>query len=446
MSRAFGGVAESRASLGNIAALAGLSAIVGLLVTRAPDLALVSLAVLVGIALALTRLLGAFLLLFSPWVVLFPRLPEPFARLDLIDFTVLAGGFVCLLDTGSWMRTGRRLLGLGAVFFAVTLASALIHFRSLSTSLKHPVLLMIYLCFLAVGEREGRAGGEPRLTRAVSLHLFTVGTVAVAVLVMVAARAGGTGFELEQRVEINPALSGGFLGTYIAGGLILCLARLDRRGARAPELLTLVVLGLALLATFARSGWILAAGGCFVILWRQSRPLVLAGVAFLALTAVAVAPLRERVLDQVVPGRAYNTIFLRTPIWKDAWRLWQTAPLLGTGPGNFYFLTSSKAVREAGADYIGSVHNNYLEVLVDSGLIGLAVFLFWLVAALRALTRPERRLRLGLLPWGLGLSVAALFGDFLIAAPQNNGFATVHLSGLFWLLTGMGASAGEATK
>jgi O-antigen ligase len=109
-------------------------------------------------------------------------------------------------------------------------------------------------------------------------------------------------------------------------------------------------------------------------------------------------------------------------------------------------LTSATAVRETGADYIGSVHNNYLEVLVDSGLIGLAVFFCWLVVALRALTRQERRLRLGLLPWGLGLAVAALFGDFLIAAPQNNGFATVHLSGLFWLLTGMAASAGEAAK
>jgi len=446
MSWVFSGVADSRLSLRNIAALAGLSAIVGILAARAPDVALVSLAVLLGIALALTRLLGAFLLLFSPWLVLFPQLPEPFARLDLIAFAVLAGGFVCLLDPGSWTRTGRKLLGLGGLFFAVTLASALIHFRSLSTSLKHPVLLMIYLCFFAIGEREGRAGGESRLTRAVSLHLFTVGTVAVAVLVMVAARASGLGFELEQRVEINPALSGGFLGTYIAGGLILCLARLDRLGARGPELLTLFVLGLALQATFARSGWILAAVGCLGILWRRSRPLALACVTFLALAAVTVAPLRERVLDQVVPGRAYNTIFLRTPIWQDAWRLWRAAPVLGTGPGNFYFLTSATAVRETGADYIGSVHNNYLEVLVDSGLIGLAVFLCWLVAALRALTRQERRLRLGLLPWGLGLAVAALFGDFLIAAPQNNGFATVHLSGLFWLLTGMAASAGEAAK
>ncbi len=430
----------------NVAALLGLATLVGILASRAPDVALVLLALLVGASLALSRLLGAFLLLFSPWVVVFPRLPEPLARLDLVAFAVLAGGVVCLLDVTNWTRTGGKLLALGGLFFAATLMSALVHFRSLSTSLKHPVLLLIYLSFLAIGEREGRAGAEPRVTRAVSLYLFTVGTVAVTVLVMAAALANGPGFDLEQRVEINSALSGGFLGTYIAGGVILCFARLNRTGARGSDLLVFLVLASALVATFARSGWILAAAGCLVILWRRSRPLALAAIVFFALAAVTVTPLRERVLDQIIPGRAYNTIFLRTEIWQDAWRLWRASPVLGTGPGNFYFLTSATAVREAGPDYIGSVHNNYLEVLVDSGLVGLVVFLWWLSASLRALGRAERRLRLGLLPWGLGLAAAALFGDFLIAAPQNNGFATVHLSGLFWLLTGTAASAGDASQ
>ena len=430
----------------NIAALLGLAALVGILASRAPDVALTLLALLVGASLAISRLLGPFLLLFSPWVVVFPQLPEPLARLDLVAFAVLAGGVVCLLDVASWTRTGRRLLALGGLFFAVTLASALIHFRSLSTSLKHPVLLLIYLSFLAIGEREGRAGGEPLVTRAVSLHLFTVVTVAAAVLVMAATWATGLGFDLEQRFEINPALSGGFLGTYIAGGVILCFARLNRRGARGSDLLIFLVLASALVATFARSGWILAAAGCLVLLWRRSRPLAVTAVAFFALAAATVTPLRERVLDQIIPGRAYNTIFLRTGIWQDAWRLWRASPVLGTGPGNFYFLTSATAVREARADYIGSVHNNYLEVLVDSGLVGLVVFLWWLSASLRALGRAERRMRLGLPAWGLGLAAAALFGDFLIAAPQNNGFATVHLSGLFWLLTGMAASAGDAAQ
>ena len=90
-------------------------------------------------------------------------------------------------------RGPAELLALGGLFFAVTLVSALIHFRSLSTSLKHPVLLLIYLSFLAIGEREGRAGGEPLVARAVSLHLFTVVTVAATVLVMAAAWATGLG-------------------------------------------------------------------------------------------------------------------------------------------------------------------------------------------------------------------------------------------------------------
>lgn len=430
----------------NVAALLGLATLVGILASRSPDAALVLLALLVGASLALSRHLGFFLLLFSPWVVVFPRLPEPLARLDLVAFAVLAGGAVCLLDVASWTGTGRKLLAMGGLFFAATLASALIHFRSLSTSLKHPTLLLIYLSFLAIGEREGRSGGEPRVSRAVSLHLFTVVTVAVTVLAMAAARGNGLGFDLEQRLDINPALSGGFLGTYIAGGVILCFARFNREGVRGSDLLVFLVLALALAATFARSGWVLAAVGCFVILWRRSRPLALAAVLFFALAAVTVTPLRERVLDQIIPGRAYNTIFLRTEIWQDAWRLWRASPVFGTGPGNFYFLTSATAVREAGPDYIGSVHNNYLEVLVDSGLVGLAIFLWWLAASLRALGRAERRLRLGLAAWGLGLAAAAVVGDFLIAAPQNNGFATVHLSGLFWLLTGMAASAGDAAQ
>ncbi len=88
----------------------------------------------------------------------------------------------------------------------------------------------------------------------------------------------------------------------------------------------------------------------------------------------------------------------RTDIWKVGWRMVEANPVAGVGVGNFqtseirYLIRPGAAtVRTDLADNPSVAHNSYLELLAETGVIGLALFLGLVVAALTAAVRATRR-------------------------------------------------------
>ncbi len=65
-----------------------------------------------------------------------------------------------------------------------------------------------------------------------------------------------------------------------------------------------------------------------------------------------------------------------------AWKMFRTHPILGVGMGNFGYLYN--AYRPVGAEavsYVAKAHNQYLEVLAETGIIGFAIFMVIIVQA-----------------------------------------------------------------
>jgi hypothetical protein len=91
--------------------------------------------------------------------------------------------------------------------------------------------------------------------------------------------------------------------------------------------------------------------------------------------------------------------------WKEAWRLWEDEPVLGTGAGSF--AVARRPIRE-NTTFATEPHNIALQFLAETGLVGFLLAAgawaaggFALVGAVRRLDGPEHAA-------GLALSVAAL--------------------------------------
>ena len=166
--------------------------------------------------------------------------------------------------------------------------------------------------------------------------------------------------------------------------------------ARQPQLrrfllLTLAVVGIALLLTFSRASILgaLVALALF-LMWRfNTRNMVLAliGLAVVALVAGEVLYSRlthglDEGADAVSAGRIEG-IWL--PLLPELWK----SPLWGNGLGSI--LWSFPMVNEA-MHRVGHPHNAYLEALLDMGVIGTALLIAYFVhvwRSFRALARSE---------------------------------------------------------
>ncbi len=102
--------------------------------------------------------------------------------------------------------------------------------------------------------------------------------------------------------------------------------------------------------------------------------------------------------------------------WQAALSMWQAAPWLGLGPGQ-YPLAYAEHRLPRWRDPLGHAHNLYLNLLAESGLVGLALLALFVVAAWRqclaACLRPRSALEA---TFGLGLAgvLAALMVHSLL--------------------------------
>lgn len=235
------------------------------------------------------------------------------------------------------------------------------------------------------------------------------------------------------------------------------------RGRLGLALLVIEVLYLA--AARTRGAWLGAGAGLVVFAALRVRRLsrrsvvVTALIAASALVAAAVpgrwtardardskrfAPAAQVVRD----GLSVSSPVARTrlAIWRRTWAMFREAPLAGVGPGNFAVLFPGHAEPGAAADGVLSptsaprrAHDDLLERLAETGLLGAAALLALLGAAARAAVRARR------LPGRAGLAAACAGSLAAVAGCGITGFPLAMPATLFLFAVAIGGlAAGEA--
>jgi O-antigen ligase len=204
------------------------------------------------------------------------------------------------------------------------------------------------------------------------------------------------------------------LGMFLALSLPLAVHRWRMargRAGRAWAAAGVLLIALGLAATFSRGSWLAAVAAPAVLLLVGERRLALGfwGVALAGAVAFDVAS-GGALSSRVAATGADPLVAQRLLLTGAGLLMFQAHPIVGVGPGGFGDALEAFGPQVAGLfDYVGSAHNGYVHVAAETGVIGLAAFLFfagstsWVLlraAAARGaadVTARERSLRVALL-------------------------------------------------
>ncbi len=137
-------------------------------------------------------------------------------------------------------------------------------------------------------------------------------------------------------------------------------------------LLSLIIVVIGILFTFNRIHWALIVLIFLVFGVFRERKLVLIVSILAAIIVIAVPMFRERLVELIFFSRNLSD---RDIIWQGASMIYSEHPIFGFGPLTFreIFPLFEKLVDQN----ISSWHNDYLQVYIESGAVGLVAFL-WL--------------------------------------------------------------------
>jgi len=187
------------------------------------------------------------------------------------------------------------------------------------------------------------------------------------------------------------------------------------------------------------SGWLPPLLAASVILFLASKkfriPLLLGGLL------VAVINF-DQIRSVVMVGDNEYSLMTRLDAWLIMFKIIAVSPILGVGPANYYFLTPLFPIRGYAVQF--NSHNNYIDLLAQTGVIGFGIFI-WLLAEVILLGMRmrdqvaegfDRALVYGVIGGTVGTLAAGMLGDWVIPFVYNVGFAGFRASLLGWFFMG----------
>jgi O-antigen ligase len=157
--------------------------------------------------------------------------------------------------------------------------------------------------------------------------------------------------------------------------------------------------------------------------------------------AVVVTKQQEGTLDSATS---------RDKLWSQAFKVALLHPILGTGPAGYanYYMTYYR-------DLALSTHNNYLDMLLQYGILGLTAFLWlclsiikelWKFSKLHLTGTFDKAFTLGAFAGACGMLPAMWLGDWVIPFAYNQTIAGFNYTGYSWLFIGLALALGYMQK
>jgi putative inorganic carbon (hco3(-)) transporter len=222
---------------------------------------------------------------------------------------------------------------------------------------------------------------------------------------------------------------------YIEMLLAPAVAVLAASAGRRDKMLAAVGLALgsaALVTTHSRGGWVaalLSLSVAYVVLWRGRKLSPVLPLVFLVV-ASAIALLFHETIVNRLSGDDRGAARSRVSLMQTAFDIIGDDPVLGVGANN-YTVALERHMSRFGNQWLFTVHNQYLIVWAETGIVGLAGLLWFLVTTLRHGWRRWTLTDAWLSPLALGFT-AALIGqmahmhaDVFNARPQLQLLVTV---------------------
>lgn len=198
------------------------------------------------------------------------------------------------------------------------------------------------------------------------------------------------------------------------------------------------VMLLALLFTLTRGVWVAYAVVLLGLAVMKGRRALLPVGACLVAMGLAVTLVSPGVWERAHYAFDVQTNFARTQIWQANLDMIRDRPILGWGYGNYKKFREPYYQRYPQSDTNAHAHNNFLQMWVDAGIVGLAAFLFLFWSLVHLGWRAYRRLPAEAEPLrtlALGGTVSML--GFLVGGFTQYNFGDAEVAIAMWAMAGV---------
>ncbi len=320
------------------------------------------------------------------------------------------------------------------------------------------IQLIIYLVFFAAAYLV--LNNESRLRKMVYIIMVFGAGMAFFGILQRLASADDLIYGLRQSFQANPFGSfvnqhhfAAFMEMTIALPLALLFGKSTKKDKRVLLIITAVIMGIAILMTSSRGGFLSLLGVTGFIVaanmlkkrrdleesskaeknrhYRRNFALAGSGLALIiVIFGIVLYLTNDSTLDRVITMQTGTDDISngRTHFWNVAWQIFKDYPILGSGLDS-YGAAFPNYDTWNGHYRLERAHNDYLQILSDAGIIGflcVAGFIYLLFRqSLRLIAKAESRFRrntaIGALAGCFGILIHSFF-DFPLRTPSNSFF------------------------
>lgn len=242
---------------------------------------------------------------------------------------------------------------------------------------------------------------------------------------------------------VQVGATGGMLWTWLAA-MIFSQLLLNRSLPRLVQAgLALIMLAFLYSAFVTRqawtSAWMPSTAAIFVILLiKRPRLLFVGGAAFL----LAAIIYYDQFASLVMVGDNEYSLMTRLDAWAIMLEIIRLNPFFGVGPANYYWYTALYPIRGYYVPF--NSHNNYIDIVAQTGFLGLFAYFWFLWETGRLGVRllgqaPDgfaRAYVVGCIGGLAGMVVSGMLGDWVIPFLYNVGMEGFRSSMIGWLFLG----------
>lgn len=232
---------------------------------------------------------------------------------------------------------------------------------------------------------------------------------------------------------VNPNYWGAFINLMIFPVLMLAVKKVKHYGLYYAFSALLLI---NLVMTYTRGSWIGFVVGLVIFIaaysWKLIIPVIIASPIGLLAPSV-----RERIFS-IFNSKSW-TIVERIRLWKTGLLMFRDHPILGVGNGN-YLLRYNEYIKKHPELDIGkekfSVHNSYIKVLCETGILGfipyLLVHVFYIGELLSIYKNPKNSITRF-----LAIAYICSIASYLVQNISNNMFFIPQVNAFYWIIGGL---------
>ena len=323
-------------------------------------------------------------------VTLFTFVAFSMFSISIAQISCGLGGFAWLLRThlrGAW-KDQRWPMGIPFALFALACIVAVIDAYDVSYSFESLKKLFEMLIFFWVLNCIKENGLRDSLTLLLIVSATLAGLFGFY-------QGWRSGINIENRVEGTMSVYMTFAGLLLTVGMLALGRAMFRRPLESWLWPAIGIIFVCILFTFSRQAWFgFLVGGVFLaFIWKRKLVLISAGLV-LGTLLIFGSQIRSQVQDMTVwdhndfsfketlkyrinrtlSGKD-ETFRMRVALWKGGWEILKDHPLTGCGFRCVDLINDQYPDPTGYIKQLRGMHNNFVQLMVDTGIIGLTAWL-----------------------------------------------------------------------